>query len=126
MFKSLTPVIYTLNTKETIDFYTSILCFELKAKNEDLGWAAISKDKTEIMVSLPPKSIKFKKPVFTGSFYFLVSDLEDLWSRIKDKVKICYEPELFDWGMIEFAVYDNNGYLLQFGEAHNIININEN
>jgi hypothetical protein len=34
----------------------------------------------------------------------------------KDKARICYELEEFEYGMREFAVYDNNGYLLQFGE----------
>jgi len=32
-------------------------------------------------------------------------------------VRICYPIETFEYGMREFAIYDNNGYLLQFGEA---------
>ena len=35
---------------------------------------------------------------------------------LKTKAKICYEIETFDWDMREFAVYDNNGYILQFGQ----------
>ena len=26
------------------------------------------------------------------------------------------EIETFEWGMREFAIYDNNGYVLQFGQ----------
>jgi len=36
--------------------------------------------------------------------------------RLKDKVRVCYPLENFEYGMREFAIYDNNGYLLQFGQ----------
>jgi hypothetical protein len=29
---------------------------------------------------------------------------------------VCYGIEDFFYGMREFAIYDNNGYLLQFGQ----------
>jgi len=35
---------------------------------------------------------------------------------LKDKVEVCYGIENFHYGMREFAIYDNNGYLLQFGQ----------
>ncbi|NHQ72651.1 bleomycin resistance family protein, partial [Elizabethkingia miricola] len=28
----------------------------------------------------------------------------------------CYNIEDFPWQMREFAIYDNNGYILQFGQ----------
>ena len=39
-----------------------------------------------------------------------------MWTALKDKARLCYDIETFPWGMREFAVYDNNGYMLQFGE----------
>ncbi len=54
---------------------------------------------------------------FTGSFYFSTDDVDAMWARLKDKAKVCYGIENFDYGMRKFAVYDNNGYLLQFGQA---------
>jgi hypothetical protein len=36
--------------------------------------------------------------------------------KLKDKAKVCCGIEDFDHGVREFAVYDNNGYLLQFGQ----------
>lgn len=30
--------------------------------------------------------------------------------------RVCYAIENFGYGMREFGVYDNNGYLLQFGQ----------
>ncbi len=35
---------------------------------------------------------------------------------LKGKSKICYSIENFEYGMREFAIYDNNDYVLQFGQ----------
>jgi len=34
----------------------------------------------------------------------------------EEETRVCYPIENFAYGMREFAIYDNNGYLLQFGE----------
>ena len=56
------------------------------------------------------------RPAFTGSLYFRVRDVDSLWTRLKDEARVCYPIDDFAYGMREFAIYDNNGYLLQFGE----------
>ena len=53
-------------------------------------------------------------PGFTGSLYMEVSDVDARWDAVRDHARICYTPETFSYGMRELAVYDNNGYLLQF------------
>lgn len=68
------------------------------------------------LLSKPNEHIPFDKPVFTGSFYFKTDNVDKLWEVLKDKTKVCYAPENFEWHMREFAIYDNNGYILQFGE----------
>lgn len=55
-------------------------------------------------------------PGFAGPLYINTSGVGELWEKLKDKTRVCYPVENFDYGMREFAVYDNNGYLLQFGE----------
>ena len=70
----------------------------------------------EIMIAKPNAHTPFDGAVFTGSFYFQVDNVDFLWNELKDKVKVAYEIETFDWGMKEFAIYDNNGYMLQFGQ----------
>jgi hypothetical protein len=42
--------------------------------------------------------------------------LDSLWEKFRDKVVIVYPVEDFDYGMREFAIRDNNGYILQFGQ----------
>ncbi|MEY8760374.1 bleomycin resistance protein [Chryseobacterium tongliaoense] len=112
----LRPILWTENLDDTIGFYTQILGFSLLGRNDDWQWASLRKDDVQIMLSAPNEHEKFEGIGFTGSFYFNVDNADDLWEELKTKTKICYEIETFDWGMREFAIYDNNGYILQFGE----------
>lgn len=83
------------------------------------GWASVIIDNIELMFSLPNDHTPFDKPTFTGSFYFKTDQVDELWSNFKDKTKIAYSLENFEYGMREFAIHDNNGYLLQFGQEIN-------
>jgi len=80
------------------------------------GWAALRKDAVEVMISLPNAHEPFEKPTLTGSLYFSSDNVDALWEKIKDKATIVYPIENFYYGMREFAVRDNNGYILQFGQ----------
>ena len=42
--------------------------------------------------------------------------MASLWADLKGRVAVAYPMEEFHYGMREFAIYDNNGYLLQFGQ----------
>ena len=114
--ESLRPMLYTAQLQETVDFYTQILGFTCVERNDDWGWAAMQKDEVEIMFSKPNEHTPFVKPTFTGSFYIRTDNVDEFWNELKDKTKICYPIETFEWGMREFAIYDNNGYIIQFGQ----------
>ncbi|MDR2236182.1 MAG: VOC family protein [Chryseobacterium sp.] len=115
-FTAVRPLLWTENLDDTIGFYTRVLGFELMGRNDGWQWASLRKDEVYIMLSQPNAHEKFDKIGFTGSFYFNVDDVDELWEDLKTKTKICYEIETFDWEMREFAIYDNNGYILQFGQ----------
>lgn len=116
---TLTPVIYTNDIEETVNFYVQVLGFTCIANQPDWGWARVSLDNVDVMISKPNDHIFFDKPTFTGSFYFNTDNVDEIWEQVKDKTKICYPIENFEYGMREFAVYDSNGYLLQFGQDLN-------
>jgi len=80
------------------------------------GWAALRKDQVELMISLPNAHEPLEKPTLTGSLYFNTTGVDALWERIKDKARVVYPIENFFYGMREFAIRDNNGYILQFGQ----------
>jgi uncharacterized glyoxalase superfamily protein PhnB len=110
---NLRPVLYVTNMDETIGFYRDLLGFECASRMK--GWAALRNGEVEITVSLPNAHVPFDQPVFTGSFYFHPEDVDSLWEQLKDKAPVVYPIENFFYGMREFAVRDNNGYCLQFG-----------
>jgi uncharacterized glyoxalase superfamily protein PhnB len=110
------PVLYAEQLQESINFYCDILGFECDSFEPDSGWVNIKKNGAEIIFSLPNEHLPFKKPTFTGSVYIKIENIDSLWNSIKEKVKISYPLQSFEYGMKEFAIYDNNGYLIQFGE----------
>ncbi len=114
--ESITPMLRTWDLPGSIEFYRGMLGFELQAHDPESGWASLALGPVVVMLSGPNEHEGDRAPVFTGSLYFRVNDVDGLWSRLKDRVRVCYPIEAFDYGMREFAVYDNNGYLLQFGE----------
>lgn len=114
-YNTLKPILWTKDIEGTIAFYQDILHFKLLTYDLTLGWAALSYGNIEIMLSLPNSHFAFTKANFTGSLYFEVSHVDEIWNELKNKIEICYPIEDFEYGMREFAIYDNNGYILQFG-----------
>ena len=45
-----------------------------------------------------------------------MDDVENLWKQLKDRSSIVYPIEDSSYGMREFAIRDNSGYILQFGQ----------
>lgn len=115
-FLSMRPLIRTLSLDDTIRFYTEKLQFSIGEESKEWQWARLYKDEVEIMIAGPNDHDLFDKPGFSGSFYFTVNNIDELWESVKDKTRVCYPIESFEWEMKEFAIYDNNGYLLQFGQ----------
>ncbi|MCJ7932468.1 MAG: VOC family protein [Chryseobacterium sp.] len=115
-FTGLRPILWTENIEDTIGFYIRVLGFSLAGRSDEWQWASLRRDEVYVMISQPNQHEKNHGIGFTGSFYFNVNHVDELWEDLKTKAEICYEIETFEWGMREFAIYDNNGYILQFGE----------
>ncbi|HJQ38333.1 MAG TPA: VOC family protein [Thermoanaerobaculia bacterium] len=114
--QKLTPTLYTRDFRVTVDFYRDVLGFTCDAMDEEVGWASLSRDGVAVMLALPNAHLPFEKPVFTGSLYFRCDHVDELWQQLRDLANICYPIESFDYGMREFAIFENNGYVLQFGQ----------
>jgi predicted enzyme related to lactoylglutathione lyase len=112
----LRPMLWTEDLKGSVDFYVEKLGFTCNAFHEEWGWASLSLGDAGIMFSRPNEHVPYDKIGCTGSFYFNTDDVDTMWEQLKDKAKVCYGIENFPYGMREFAIYDNNGYLLQFGQ----------
>lgn len=116
MLRDITPMLRAKDIKATVEYYTKFLQFTCESYDEKRGWASIKRDNVNIMFSKPNAHIPFEKPIFTGSLYIYTDNVDAIWENIKESANICYPIETFDYGMREFGIYDNNGYLLQFGQ----------
>jgi uncharacterized glyoxalase superfamily protein PhnB len=110
------PMLWTLDLKHSIEFYTKVLEFHCNEVSDDWSWASLNKDEVEIILAKPNDETPFDSPSFTGSLYIQTDDVNAWWDKLKDVMMICYPIDDFEWKMREFAVYDNNGYILQFGQ----------
>lgn len=110
-------MLWTNDLYATVDFYTTILGFTCETLNENWGWALLVRDSIGIMLALPNEHTPFEKPAFTGSIYITTDNVDEMWEQLKNKVKVFYPIEDFEYRMREFAIYDNNGYVIQFGQS---------
>ena len=114
---AVTPMLTVSDIDRTIQFYKDVLGF--KCVNRVEGWAALRNGEVEVMVRLPLECETITQPAFTGSLYFKLDNVDELWEKTKDKTAVVYPIENFFYGMREFAIRDNNGYMLQFGQPIN-------
>ncbi len=112
----LRPMLWTEDLRATVDFYVGTLGFTCAEMNEDWGWVMLSVDDISLMLAKPNEHTPYDKIGFTGTFYFNTDDVDTMWVKVKDKARVCYGIEDFAYRMREFAIYDNNGYMLQFGQ----------
>ena len=73
----LTPMLWTNNIKASMEFYQTILGFELDEYGEQWGWCHMHKDNVSLMFVQRDEPTEDYDGVikFTGSFYFILKRL---------------------------------------------------
>ena len=114
-FSHITPLLQTLNMGKTIEFYTSILDFRLAASWPKVNpvWCLLQRDDARVMFMF---NTHVEQPRLSGTLYIQTTDVLALHKRIAGKVEIRWGPEVYEYGMYEFAIKDCNGYTLSFGQ----------
>jgi len=113
-------MLWTDDLEASVKFYTEVLEFECDAYDESWGWASLHKDLVQIMLARPnAHDTEYQRPGFTGTFYIHTDDVDAWWLKLKDKCRIVYPLESFEYQMREFCILDNNGYRIQFGSEIN-------
>ena len=128
----LTPNLMVQDVKKTVAFYRETLGFELVMavpadkngietglqEDKDYIYALVKNQNTEIMFQ---ETNSFKedipildreKPGASASFYFEVEDVEGLAAHLKDRVETVKEIQTAWYGMREWYIKDNSGYIL--------------
>ncbi|WP_299583528.1 VOC family protein [uncultured Sunxiuqinia sp.] len=132
----LTPNFEVKNIRETIEFYQSVLGFSLVmavpetqdgveqslTEGKEYVYALVSKDSVEMMFQ---RTDSFKEDVLLAkdrsmgasvSFYMEIDGIDRFYEQIKDKGLNPTPLKTAWYGMREFYLQDNNGYILAFGQ----------
>jgi uncharacterized glyoxalase superfamily protein PhnB len=117
--------------QENFDFELQMLVDESKTifdteikKELNYIWAMIKKDGVSIMLQ-SIESLKEDVGVFFDNIcasltlYIEVENVDELYSKIKDKVSIYKEIDTTWYGQREFYIKDINGYILGFTSKEN-------
>jgi RimJ/RimL family protein N-acetyltransferase len=119
MLQNLVPMLYTGNIQQTIDFYTNTLGFSLDKTNQQekqISWCSLSSNSVSVMFTTLEALAGSSDARMTGSLYVHTNDVDGLWKKHNENCEIVYPIEDFSYGMREFGIRDNNGYLLAFGQ----------
>jgi catechol 2,3-dioxygenase-like lactoylglutathione lyase family enzyme len=113
----LTPMLRTADLAKTIEFYTSVLGFRCESSWPEgtPTWCSLNRDAATIMFFSDNEHDE-AAPRMTGVLYIRTDDVLALHARLKDQVKVLWGPEVFHYGMHEFAIEECNGYTLSFGQ----------
>ncbi len=132
----LTPNFEVQNIRETIEFYRSTLGFSLimavpetqdgieqsLTDGKEYVYALMGKDNVEMMFQ---RTDSFKEDVLLAkglsmgasvSFYMEISGIESFYDQIRSKGLNPTELKTAWYGMREFYLKDNNGYILGFSQ----------
>lgn len=127
IYKDLSPNLMVKDVRQTIDFYTNMLGFKLLAtvpetQEGKLDFAIVQADNFMIMLQ-EEKSLKEELPQLAGydkggalTFYIHVSDIQELYDKLKGKVTIVKDMHDTFYGSRDFAIEDCNGFILAFSQ----------
>jgi uncharacterized glyoxalase superfamily protein PhnB len=114
-FTQLTPMLQTLDVGKTIEFYTRVLGFSVTGvwPQEKPVWCSLERDGARLTFMT---NDHLKDPQMTGTLYIETTDVMTLHKQLSGQVEVLWGPEIYEYGMHEFAIKDCNGYTLSFGQ----------
>lgn len=117
MTKRVEPLIHVPDVRATVDWYTSI-GFTLTDCNEidgEMDWASLAFGDSRIMFDeggLPSSADRREVDL-----YIQTDDVEALYERLKDRVKLREDIHDTFYGAREFIICDLNGFWITFGQT---------
>jgi lactoylglutathione lyase len=126
--KSLSPNLMVNDVTETLDFYINVLGFVKIAtvpESGKLDWGMVQNGTVTFMFQ-ESKNIKTEYPQLEKfqhggglTFYINVTNVQQVFDSVKGKVKIAKEMHKTFYGATDFAIEDNNGYIITFSQSAN-------
>lgn len=125
----ITPNLMVTDVDETVAFYQDVLGFNVQdsVPREDgkLQWAMMGREKAVIMfqeqtnIAEEYPAFKNQSPGGTLVLFTVMEGLDTYFERVRQQADILKEPYTTFYGMKEFQIKDNNGYILTFAEPAN-------
>ena len=110
------PSLFAPDLAETLRYYTEVLGFAQSGSYQDDDveiWAEVTLGDARLWFFSGALDAQ-PGPVLSGLVYVFVDDVDDVASRLKDKVGFEWGPETQDYGLRELGIRDLNGYYLVF------------
>ena len=126
--KALSPNLMVKDVEQTIRFYQDLLGFKLVASvpaekgEKSLQWALVQSGPVTLMFqeeeNLKEEYPDLKHQAIGGGFtlYLTTSGIDALYQKARQVTGIVKEPHKTFYGATEFAIKDNNGYVLTIAE----------
>ncbi len=126
MYENLTPNLMVKSVFETLKFYEEMLGFQkvltIPETGEDLQFTILKKDNITLMFQeqknliqeYPSLDCEEIKPCLT--LFITVSNVLELYDILKAKVQLASELHKTFYGKNEFAIFDNNGFILTLAD----------
>lgn len=127
MFKSMTANLMTESVDDSVAFYQDYLGFSVAAsvpgENGKFQFAILSKDgitlmfqeRSNLTAEYPILAAEATRP--SATLYITVDDLNETYEKLKSRRELLLDMHETFYGAKEFAVADNNGYVLTFTES---------
>ena len=124
-FKDLMPNLMVKDVGKTVDYYKNILGFNvLQTVPENKPYVFAIVNVNGVLISFQEeKSIKEEYPQLDKfpqggclTLYIHVSNVNELYGKVKNQAKIAKEMHDTPHGSKDFAVEDCNGYILTFSQ----------
>ena len=125
VYKKLSPNLIVEDVNKAVDFYRDILKFEIHMSvpaEGDLKWAAMKRDHVEIMLQSRDSASRLiplmenKEAGGSLTLYIEMENVVELYDTIKEKVVLIEDLHTKPYGMREFSIQDNNGFILTFAQ----------
>jgi uncharacterized glyoxalase superfamily protein PhnB len=111
------PVLRVADMQKALDWYTDRLGFELcwRKPGDGGGENSMLRAGAATMMLSTGQHLG-DKPGLTGTLYFNVDDVAELYESVKNDVDLVWPLETMDYGSAEFGVRDCDGYVLAFAQ----------
>ena len=126
MFKSMTTNLMVEEVEKTVEFYCEVLEFNVlnsvPNKRGGLQFSILQRDGFNLMIQERVNlieeypSIASDRVYPSATLYIGVENIDRMYKKMKEKYEILCDIHKTFYGSDEFAIEDNNGYIITFTE----------